>query len=106
MLWPIQRRRNSVWRRVRSTVQGYERAALNLGGVTSSNNGDRLRDQRRALPDAPGVYLFKDAHGRALYVGKAKSIRKRVASHFSARSVRGADAVSYTHLTLPTILRV
>jgi len=59
--------------------------------VTSSNNGDRLRDQRRALPDAPGVYLFKDAHGRALYVGKAKSIRKRVASHFSARSVRGAD---------------
>ena len=44
---------------------------------------DRLRDQRRALPDAPGVYLFKDADGRVLYVGKAKSIRKRVGSHFS-----------------------
>jgi excinuclease ABC subunit C len=47
---------------------------------------DHLRDQRRALPDSPGVYIFKDAGGRALYVGKAKSIRKRVASHFSNRS--------------------
>jgi excinuclease ABC subunit C len=43
-----------------------------------------LREQRRALPDSPGVYLFKDADGRTLYVGKAKSIRKRVASHFTS----------------------
>src|SRR4051794_9915203 len=47
---------------------------------------DILREQRRGLPDAPGVYIFKDADGRALYVGKAKSIRKRVASHFSSRT--------------------
>jgi excinuclease ABC subunit C len=57
--------------------------------MASSPNG-RLADQRRALPDAPGVYLFKDGQGRALYVGKAKSIRKRVGSHFSGRSARGA----------------
>src|SRR5688500_15746808 len=50
---------------------------------------DRLTQQRRALPDAPGVYLFRDARGRVIYVGKAKSIRKRVASHFSARSQFG-----------------
>jgi excinuclease ABC subunit C len=50
---------------------------------------DRLAQQRRALPDAPGVYLFRDARGRVIYVGKAKSIRKRVASHFSARSQFG-----------------
>src|ERR671916_3344294 len=46
----------------------------------------RLREQRRALPDQPGVYLFRDVRGRVIYVGKAKSIRKRVASHFSSRS--------------------
>jgi excinuclease ABC subunit C len=39
----------------------------------------------RELPDAPGVYLFHDADGEVLYVGKARSIRKRVGSHFSAR---------------------
>jgi excinuclease ABC subunit C len=49
----------------------------------------RLSEQRRALPDAPGVYLFRDARGRVIYVGKAKSIRKRVASHFSSPATRG-----------------
>ena len=43
------------------------------------------------LPESPGVYLFMDREGRALYVGKAKSIRKRVGSHFSKSSVSGAD---------------
>jgi excinuclease ABC subunit C len=52
---------------------------------------ENLREQRRALPDTPGVYLFKDAGGRALYVGKAKSIRKRVASHFTSRATRTAE---------------
>jgi excinuclease ABC subunit C len=43
-------------------------------------------DRRRELPDEPGVYLFRDARGKVIYVGKAKSIRKRVASHFSGRA--------------------
>jgi excinuclease ABC subunit C len=46
-------------------------------------------DKRRGLPDEPGVYLFRDARGKVVYVGKAKSIRKRVASHFSNPSTRG-----------------
>jgi excinuclease ABC subunit C len=51
-------------------------------------------DRRRELPDAPGVYLFRNAAGKVIYVGKAKSIRKRVASHFSNPSTRvGHDLV-------------
>src|SRR5436305_5510145 len=52
-------------------------------------------DKRRQLPDEPGVYLFRDARGKVLYVGKAKSIRKRVASHFSQgrRGVRSGGSL-------------
>jgi excinuclease ABC subunit C len=46
-----------------------------------------LAEQRRALPDQPGVYLFRDGGGQVIYVGKAKSVRKRVASHFAKAQV-------------------
>jgi excinuclease ABC subunit C len=49
---------------------------------------ERLAERRRELPDQPGVYLFYDADGELLYVGKARSIRKRVASHFSGGNSR------------------
>src|SRR4051794_9183378 len=55
---------------------------------------DRLREQRLALPDQPGVYLFRDARGRVVYVGKAKSIRKRVGSHFSNPTTYGTTALT------------
>jgi excinuclease ABC subunit C len=50
-------------------------------------------DRRRELPDAPGVYLFRDGKGKVIYVGKAKSIRKRVASHFSNPSTRAGREI-------------
>jgi excinuclease ABC subunit C len=54
----------------------------------------RLAEQRRGLPDQPGVYLFRDARGRVIYVGKAKSLRKRVASHFSNPTLFGTRALT------------
>jgi excinuclease ABC subunit C len=41
-----------------------------------------LRDKVDHIPFAPGVYLYKDAGGRVIYVGKAKSLRNRVRSYF------------------------
>jgi excinuclease ABC subunit C len=35
------------------------------------------------LPDLPGIYIFKDSAGKIIYVGKAKSIKKRVKNHFA-----------------------
>jgi excinuclease ABC subunit C len=55
---------------------------------------ERLKEQRRALPDAPGVYLFRDAKRKVLYVGKALSIRKRVSGHFGRPR---ADMVAHVH---------
>jgi len=42
----------------------------------------QLEQKLRALPARPGVYLFKDADGEIIYVGKAVSLRARVRNHF------------------------
>jgi excinuclease ABC subunit C len=40
------------------------------------------REKAASLPESPGVYLFKDAGGKVIYVGKAASLRSRVRSYF------------------------
>jgi excinuclease ABC subunit C len=57
------------------------------------------------IPDSPGVYKFRDEHGRVIYVGKAKSLRQRLSSYFqditnlhqrTATMVTTAAAVEWT----------
>lgn len=49
--------------------------------VTTPEN---IAQKLQYLPDSPGVYLWKDAAGEVLYVGKAKSLRSRVRSYFAS----------------------
>jgi excinuclease ABC subunit C len=60
--------------------------------TTAAESGAKTRDERiekqlKGLPAKPGVYLFRNAKGTVLYVGKAKSLRSRVRSYF-----RGGDS--------------
>ncbi|MCK5654445.1 MAG: GIY-YIG nuclease family protein, partial [Dehalococcoidia bacterium] len=44
----------------------------------------RFEEQLKALPQKPGVYLFRDTWGNVLYVGKAANLHSRVRSYFGA----------------------
>jgi DNA polymerase-3 subunit epsilon len=50
-------------------------------------------DSLKTLPDQTGVYYFKNAKGKVLYVGKAKSIKSRVRSHFTGKNGQEKQAL-------------
>ncbi|HVR20395.1 MAG TPA: GIY-YIG nuclease family protein, partial [Polyangiaceae bacterium] len=57
-------------------------------------------ERRRSLPDASGVYRFLRRNGDVVYVGKATSLKKRVASHFKSRgpaTERGLELLTQVH---------
>jgi excinuclease ABC subunit C len=49
---------------------------------------ERVRTKLQELPDKPGCYLMRDKRGRIIYVGKARSLRKRVQSYFRPSALR------------------
>ena len=48
----------------------------------------KLADGFAALPDLPGIYLFKNSKDKIIYIGKAKSLKKRVRNYFSSNADR------------------
>ncbi len=67
-----------------------------------------MSEQRRppdSVPDSPGVYLFKGARGRILYVGKARSLKKRLASYFHKEALDAkTGALLRTYRDVETIV--
>lgn len=66
---------------------------------------DVTRRAPENVPDAPGVYLFKGTRGKILYVGKALSLKKRVASYFAKGPESGkTEALLAAYQDLETIV--
>src|SRR5437867_13356128 len=60
--------------------------------------GGSLAEKVKQFPSAPGVYLMKDAQGKVIYIGKAKSLRNRAATYFTkaaAEEHRTAELVKH-----------
>ena len=55
---------------------------MEIAGTCCGTGQDMDRPEPDTIPLSPGVYIYKDAHGRILYVGKAKILRRRVLSYF------------------------
>ncbi|OFE15777.1 endonuclease [Humibacillus sp. DSM 29435] len=72
-----------------------------LASYTSRVTPDQRRKRflAESLPNAPGVYLFKDAERRVLYVGTSRDVRTRVRTYFTASETRSrmADMVRLSH---------
>ncbi|MFN8298164.1 MAG: exonuclease domain-containing protein [Chitinophagales bacterium] len=58
-------------------------AALKKGSKEQALPPNVPREEFDRLPQTPGVYYFHNSKGKIVYVGKAKSLKKRVSSHFS-----------------------
>ncbi|MDE5887876.1 MAG: excinuclease ABC subunit UvrC [Muribaculaceae bacterium] len=53
--------------------------------LRNNRPGEHLREKILNLPEAPGVYMYIDKHGRVIYVGKAKRLKRRVSSYFNRK---------------------
>ena len=62
-------------------------AALAEPGVSLSRGVAALRKALATMPGSPGVYCMRDRHEKPLYVGKAKSLRKRVQTYVNVRTL-------------------
>src|SRR5918911_5414962 len=51
---------------------------------TAVTNPEVFEERLKNVPQVPGVYIWKDAFGKILYVGKSKSLRDRMRSYFGA----------------------
>lgn len=68
-------------------VEGHIQAMLK-GSGDQQLPPNLPREEYEKLPLCPGVYYFRDEHAKVVYVGKALSLKKRVASHFSGNNTK------------------
>jgi excinuclease ABC subunit C len=80
-------------------ISRQDEAACESGGIR-----EKLKSAARDAPELPGCYLMRDGEGKIIYIGKAKSLRNRLASYFSGRKdVKTATLLRRT-LSIETII--
>ena len=62
---------------------------------------DHLKDLIKNLPQKPGIYKFLDRSDKIIYIGKAKNLKKRVASYFN-RSIKDEKTNTLVSIVVPT----
>ena len=86
--WSAERRKSAQAPAASARASTTARSSTLIIGTTLDSMASRvpkLEDKLKALPAKPGVYLFRDARGEVLYIGKAKSLRPRVRSLLPGR---------------------
>ncbi|MFW6121286.1 MAG: excinuclease ABC subunit UvrC, partial [Petrotogales bacterium] len=62
-----------------------------------------IRERIKALPQKPGVYIFKNSDDNIIYIGKAKRLRSRVSSYFRKSTLSRNDKIKEIYLNTKTI---
>lgn len=83
--------------------EGHIKTHLHRNSKEQQLPPNLLKKDIESLPSAPGVYYFNGRNGKAIYVGKAKNLKKRVCSHFAGNNagkqrqefIRNIHSVSY-----------
>ncbi|MBN1619396.1 excinuclease ABC subunit UvrC [candidate division WOR-3 bacterium] len=60
-------------------------------------NRDKLKETALNAPDQPGVYIFRGKEGTPLYIGKAKSLKKRVISYFKDKAAKNVYLINQSN---------
>jgi excinuclease ABC subunit C len=68
-----------------------------------SSSKDELEIKSKSFPDKPGVYLFRDIENKVIYVGKARSLLKRIKSYFGKRADRKTERIQQSTYNLEYI---
>lgn len=87
--WPLPE-----LRRAREHVEATRFIWLNMPETPETAASRVSREERLSAPDAPGVYEMLDSMGAVLYVGKSRSVRKRLASWFTGGQGAGAGELA------------
>ncbi len=78
-------------------IEASRESAPEVKGTSTSEVATQVAQKVKEFPASPGVYLFKDAAGVVIYVGKAKNLRTRAGSYFLKAAAEESRLSNWLH---------